>query len=88
MKTYKITVPYSVLCSGIYEHEINEQDLLDHFEVDSIDQVDAGEVLAYLCETATDMSYHIDTATLVQDLRDNGSFEPEEHNINIEEIEQ
>jgi carbamoylphosphate synthase small subunit len=87
MKTFRITVPYSVLCSGRYEHEIDESEVLEHFEVDSLDQVDATDLLAYLTETAMDASYDIDTEVLVQDLRENGSFEAEESNVDIEEVD-
>ena len=85
-KTFRITVPYSVLCSGTYEHEIEEDEILDYFEVDSMADIDADQLDQYLRETATDAAYDIDTEVLVQDLRDDRSFEAEPDNIYIEEV--
>lgn len=90
MKTFKITVPYTYMVCGDYEHEITEDDVLEHFEVDSLDQIDPAALEEYLREEADDQAGWEITDDQVCDLvREQKGLEtqPDDITIETEELE-
>ena len=87
MKTFKITVPYTYVVSGSYEHDVTEQDVLDYFEVDDLDQITTDELHSYLCDTAEYQTYNISDDQVCQLVREQKGLETEPDDITIEELE-
>jgi len=89
MKTFKITVPYTYMVSGDYEHEITEDEVLEHFEVDSLDQIDPAALDKYLRVTADDEAYDIRDSEICLLVSEQKGLEtyPDNIEIEIEELE-
>ena len=84
MKTFKMTVPYTYMVSGDYEHEITEDQVLEYFEVESIDEIDPEKLEEYLREEADDASYDIDDEVIFQLVREQKGLETQLDDIQIE----
>jgi hypothetical protein len=84
MKTFKITVPYTYMVSGDYEHEITEDEVLKHFEVDSLDQIDPTDLEEYLRETADDEAYSISDSDICLLVSEQKGLETQPDSITIE----
>jgi len=84
MKTFKITVPYTYMVSGTFEHEIDEDQVLEHFEVDSLDQIDPAELDSFLRETADDEAYSISDSDICLLVSEQKGLETYPDNIEIE----
>jgi len=84
MKTFKITVPYTYMVSGTFEHEIDEDQVLEHFEVDSLDQIDPAELDSFLRETADDEAYDISDSDICLLVSEQKGLETYPDNIEIE----
>jgi len=84
MKTFKITVPYTYMVSGTFEHEIDEDQVLEHFEVDNLEQVDPAELDSFLRETADDEAYSISDSDICLLVSEQKGLETYPDNIEIE----
>ena len=89
MKTFKITVPYTYMVSGDYEHEINEDQVLEHFEVDSLEQIDPAALEEYLREEADYEAYSISDSDICLLVSEQKGLEtqPDDITIETEELE-
>ena len=88
MKTFKITVPYTYTVSGNFEHEITEDEVLEHFEVDSLEQIDPAALEDYLRETADDEAYDISDSDICLLVSEQKGLEtqPDDIEIEVEEV--
>ena len=59
MKTYRITVPYTYMVSGQYEHTIDEAEILEIFGVDSVADINPAELEEHMRGEADDAAYSI-----------------------------
>ena len=84
MKTFRITVPFSFMVSGNFEHTIDESDVVDAFGVDSLDQIDPEELQEYLRQEADDAAWSIDDDEIIQLVREQKGLETEPDGIEIE----
>jgi hypothetical protein len=69
---------------GDYEHEITEDQVLEYFEVESIDEIDPEKLEEYLREEADDASYDIDDEVIFQLVREQKGLETQLDDIQIE----
>lgn len=88
MKTFKITVPYTYMVSGTFEHEIDEDQVLEHFEVDSLDQIDPVELNAFLRDSADEEAYSISDSDICLLVSEQKGLETQPDDIEIEVVEE
>jgi hypothetical protein len=85
MTTFKITVPYTYMVSGEYEHLVDEDQVLDHFEVDSLDKIDPAALEEYLREEADDQAgWEITDDQVCELVREQKGLETQPDDITIE----
>jgi hypothetical protein len=72
MKTWSIEVPFtaSYTISGDTFLEITEEEVLEHFEVDSLDEVTATELEEYIKERGEDDAFNIPRQILADQFRE------------------
>lgn len=71
MKTWTITTPYTVELTIRSETfiEVDEDQVLEHFEVDSVDDIDPAELDAYLKECGEDNAYHTPDELIIEQFK-------------------
>jgi hypothetical protein len=89
MKTFTITVPYTYMVSGDFVITHTEEDIVEAFGVDSLDQIDPADLDQYLRDTADDEAYSIEDDEIYQLVREQKGLEtqPDDITIEIEEEE-
>jgi hypothetical protein len=84
MKTFTITVPYTYMVSGDFVITHTEEDIVEAFGVDSLDQIDPAELDQYLRDTADDEAYSIEDDEIYQLVREQKGLETQPDDITIE----
>jgi len=84
MKTFTITVPYTYMVSGDFVITHTEEDIVEAFGVDSLDQIDPADLDQYLRDTADDEAYSIEDDEIYQLVREQKGLETQPDDITIE----
>lgn len=84
MKTFKITVPYTYMVSGEFTHKVDEDQVLEYFEVNSLDKIDPEDLEEYLREQADDATGDISDDEICELVREQKGLETDIDNCEIE----